>query len=151
MDVGTIVQQQLKENLNIDMEIQTLDWGAFSEITAAGECDIFAMSWTWYPDPYFFLNNLFSSDNLGSQGNGAGFSHAEVDELLKQAVLATDQEERAAIYKQALRKIVEYDPIYVYGSANVTTGMTPNVEGYVQRADKTVKIVGPGVNVSKTA
>ena len=151
VDVGTIVQQQLKENLNIDMEIQTLDWGAFSEITAAGECDIFAMSWTWYPDPYFFLNNLFSSDNLGSQGNGAGFSHPEVDELLKQAVLATDQEERAAIYKQALRKIVEYDPIYVYGSANVTTGMTPNVEGYVQRADKTVKIVGPNVNVSKTA
>ena len=151
VDVATVVQQQLKENLNIDVEIQTLDWGAFSEASAAGECDIFAMSWTWYPDPYFFLNNLFSSDNLGSQGNGAGFSHPEVDELLQKAVQVTDQDERASYYKQALRKIVEYDPIYVYGSADVTTGMTQNVQGYVQRADKTVKVVGPEVNISKTA
>ena len=151
VDVGTIGQQQLKENLNIDISIQTLDWGAFSEMCAAGECDIFAMSWTWYPDPYFFLNNLFSSDNLGSQGNGAGFSHPEVDELLQAAVQATDQDERADLYKQALRKIVEYDPIYVYGSANVTTGMIPGIEGYIQRADKTVKICGPDVNVSLSA
>lgn len=151
VDVATIAQQQLKEALNIDLEIKTLDWGAFSEVSAAGECDIFAMSWTWYPDPYFFLNNLFSSDNLGSQGNGAGFSHPEVDELLQAAVEATDMDERASYYKQALRKIVEYDPIYVYGSADVISAMTPNVQGYVQRADRTVKIVTDEVNVSKTA
>lgn len=151
VDVATIVQQQLKENLNITVNIQTLDWGAFSEMCAAGKCDIFAMSWTWYPDPYFFLNNLFYSGNIGSQGNGAGFSNAEVDKLLEDALLTTDQDERADLYKQALRKIVEQDPIYVYGSADVCTGLNQSVQGYVQRADKTVKVVGPEVNISKTA
>lgn len=151
VDVATVVQQQLKENLNIDIEINTLDWGAFSEITAAGECDIFAMSWTWYPDPYFFLNNLFYSGNIGSQGNGAGFSNEEVDELLEAAVQVTDQDERAEYYKQALRIIVEQDPIYVYGSADVCTGHTQNVQGYVQRADKAVKVVTSDVNISLSA
>ncbi len=151
VDVATVVQRQLKENLNIDIELKTLDWGAFSETAASGQADMYAMSWSWYPDPYFFLNKLFSSSEIGALGNGAGFNDPEVDSLLQQALEVSDQEERAKIYHEALRKIVEKDPMVVYGSEDVCTGLTQNVHGYVQRADMLVYVVNSEVNISKDA
>lgn len=64
--MATIVQQYWKMNLNIDVEIMTSEWGTFSEIASKNNADIFAMSWTWYPDPYFFLNKIFHSTAIGS-------------------------------------------------------------------------------------
>ena len=99
---------------------------------------MYGMSWTWYPDPYFFLNKLFSSSEVGALGNGAGFSHQDVDD-------------RADYYKQALKAIVSYDPMLVYASEYVNTGLTTKVQGYEQRADSKIVIVNDEVNVSKTA
>jgi peptide/nickel transport system substrate-binding protein len=149
--IATILQQQLKNALNIDLDIHKSDWGTFSADAASGVADIYSMSWTWYPDPYFFLNKLFSSTEVGALGNGAGFSHSEVDELLDKALEVTDQEERATYYKQALKQIVSYDPILVYGSRKVTTGLSNKVSGFESRADQLVYIVNSEVNVSKSA
>lgn len=147
--MATILQQSLKENLNIDLKINTADWGTFSEVASAGKADLYGMSWTWYPDPFFFLNKLFSSEEVGALGNGAGFSHKEVDELLDKALQVTDQDERAKYYKQALKKIVSYDPILVYGSEYVNTGLSKKVKDYVQRADNLVYLCNSETNVSK--
>lgn len=149
--MATILQQSLKENLNIDLTINPSDWGTFSATASAGKADLYGMSWTWYPDPYFFLNKLFSSSEVGALGNGAGFSHAEVDELLDKALEVTDQNERAKYYKEALKKIVSYDPIFVYGSEYVNTGLTKKVEGFQSRADNKTTIVSSEINLSKTA
>ena len=112
---------------------------------------MYGMSWTWYPDPYFFLNKLFSSSEVGALGNGAGFSHQDVDDLLNKALAVTDQDQRADYYKQALKAIVSYDPMLVYASEYVNTGLTTKVQGYEQRADSKIVIVNDEVNVSKTA
>ena len=109
------------------------------------------MSWTWYPDPYFFLNKLFSRVELGALGNGAGFDHDDVEDLLDKGLEATDQNERAGYYKQALKAIVAYDPILVYGSRKVTTGLSNKVQGFTSRADQLVYVVNSEVNVSKQA
>ncbi len=151
LDIATVFQQQVKENLNIDVEIHTNDWGAFSEVAASGQADIYAMGWSWCSDPFFFLNKLFSSSEIGALGNGAGFSDPEVDDLLQQALEVTDQDERADLYKQALAKIVAQDPMLVYASEEVCTGLTQSVQGYVQRADQLVYVVNSEVNMSKTA
>lgn len=149
--MGTILQQTLKENLNIDVTINPSDWGTFSTTAASGTADMYGMSWTWYPDPYFFLNKLFSSSEVGALGNGAGFSHSDVDDLLDKALAVTDQDKRAEYYKQALKLIVSYDPMLVYASEYVNTGLTTKVQGYEQRADGKICIVNDEVNVSKTA
>ena len=94
---------------------------------------------------------MFSSSEIGALGNGAGFSDPEVDDLLQQALEVTDQDERADLYKQALAKIVAQDPMLVYASEEVCTGLTQNVQGYVQRADQLVYVVNSEVNMSKTA
>lgn len=149
--MATILQQALKENLNIDLAINPSDWGTFSAAAAAGKADLYGMSWSWFPDPYFFLNKLFSSTEIGALGNGAGFSHPEVDELLDKALEVTDQNERAKYYKEALKTIVSYDPMIVYGSEYVNTGLTKKVEGFQSRADNKTTIVSSEINISKTA
>ena len=149
--VATILQQQLKNALNIDLDIHKGDWGTFSADAASGAADIYSMSWTWYPDPYFFLNKLFSRVELGALGNGAGFDHDDVEDLLDKGLEATDQNERAGYYKQALKAIVAYDPILVYGSRKVTTGLSNKVQGFQSRADQLVYVVNSEVNVSKQA
>ncbi len=145
--MATIVQQYLKQNLNIDLEINPSEWGTFSEIASSGNADIYGMSWTWYPDPFFFLNKLFYSGEIGALGNGAGFKSAEVDKLLEDALLETDQAKRADMYKQALKIVMDQNPIFVYGNENVTDGATANVQGFQQRADNVIVLVSDEVNV----
>lgn len=147
--MATIVQQYLKMNLNVDVDIQTSEWGTFSEIGSSGNADIFAMSWTWYPDPFFFLNKIFASDAIGSLGNGQGFSNPEVDRLLAEALVVSEQEERAELYKQALKIIVEQHPGIFYSNENVTWGVAPEVQGLVQRADGCIFLTNTEVNVWK--
>lgn len=149
--MGTILQQTLKETLNIDLTINPSDWGTFSATAASGAADMYGMSWSWYPDPYFFLNKLFSGSEAGALGNGAGFVHQDVDDLLDKALAATDQDQRAGYYRQALKTIVSYDPMLVYASEYVNTGLTTKVQGYEQRADSKVVVVNDEVNISKTA
>ena len=151
LDVATVVQQQLKDGLNIDLVIHQNDWATLSSNASSGQCDLVCMSWTWYPDPYFFLNKLFSTAEIGGNGNSGLFSDPEVDDLLQQALEVTDQDERADLYKQALRLIVEQNPMIVYSTANSKNGLTKNVQGFVQRADNLVYVVNSEVNISKTA
>lgn len=147
--MATILQQYLKMNLNIDLDIQTSEWGTFSEIASKGNADMFAMSWTWYPDPFFFLNKIFASNAIGSLGNGQGFSNAEVDQLLAEALVVTDQSERAELYKKALKLIVEEYPGVFYSNENVTWGVAPEVQDLVQRPDGSIFLVNEEVNVWK--
>ncbi len=145
--MSTIVQQYLKTNLNIDLEINAVEWGTFSEIAASGKADIYGMSWTWYPDPFFFLNKLFYSGEIGALGNGAGFKSEEVDKLLEQALVETEQTARADLYKQVLKLVVEQNPIFVYSNENVNDAVRSNVQGVVQRADNVIVLAGDDVNV----
>lgn len=148
--MATIMQQYLKTNLNIDLKINTAEWGTFSETASSGNADIYGMSWTWYPDPFFFLNKLFYSKEIGALGNGAGFNNPDVDKLLEDALTETDQTKRADMYKQALKIIVDQSPMLVYANEFVTDGMSPKVQGYVQRADMNIKICTSQVNVWKS-
>lgn len=147
MKMATILQQYLKTNLNIDLEINSNEWGTFSEVASSGNADLYGMSWSWYPDPYFFLNKLFASSEIGALGNGAGFENAEVDKLLSDALLETDQAKRTELYHQALKLIVDQSPQLDYANENVTCGASPKVQGMVQRADGIVKICNSQVNV----
>lgn len=145
--MATLFQAYLKENLNINVNINTSEWGTFSEIASSGQADVFAMSWTWYPDPYFFLNKIFHSSSIGSLGNGQGFNNKDVDQYLDDALLTTDQAERAELYKKALAVIVKQYTGIFYANENINWGVTATVQGLAQRADGKVKICTPDINV----
>lgn len=144
--IGEIFQQFCAQ-VGVTINIHQAAWGTFSEIGASGNADIIAMSWTWFPDPYFYLDKMFHEESLGTLGNGQQFNIPEVNELLDKAVTISDQEERAKIYKEALKLIVEQYPQIDYCVANINTGMSKKVQNYVVRPDKTIEIAGDGHNV----
>jgi peptide/nickel transport system substrate-binding protein len=145
--IATIFQQYMKENLNIDVEIQTAQWGTFSATASSGNAPLYAMSWTWYPDPYFYLDQMFHSRSIGALGNGQGFKNEEVDNLLNEAVKVSDQAKRAELYKKALRIIVESYPQIDYAVGNNLTGMSKKVHGYTGKPDSSVVFCSPTTNV----
>jgi ABC-type transport system substrate-binding protein len=145
--MATIVQQFLKQNLNIDVEIKPSEWGTFSDIAAKGKAPIFAMSWSWYPDPFFFLNKMFHSSEIGGLGNGQGYNNPAVDKLLNDALLVSDQNVRAAKYKEATKLIVTDLPAIWYANESVIYGLSKKVQGLKVRADSNKRLVDSEVNV----
>lgn len=147
---ATIFQTQMKKNLNIDVEIKVLEWGAYSDTVSKGQAPMNIGGWTWYPDPYFFLYQLFHSDQLGALGNGKGYENKKVDELLNKAVSDTvDQKERSKLYQEALEIIMKDVPRVELEATETVAGITKKVKGFDVSPDNSLQIVHPnGTNVS---
>ncbi|WP_409274083.1 ABC transporter substrate-binding protein [Neobacillus sp. SCS-31] len=146
---GTIFQNQMKENLNIDVEIKVVEWGTYSDTVSKGNAPMSIGGWTWYPDPYFFLYQLFHTDQIGALGNGKGYSNPEVDSLLNRASSETvDQNERAKLYQEALEIIMKDVPRIELETMDATAGVSKKVHGFEVSPDSSIKIVSPnGTNV----
>ncbi len=148
--MATILQAYLKQNINVDLEIKTVEWGTFSEIASSGKAGLYGMSWTWYPDPYFFLNKMFHSSEIGALGNGQGFNNPEVDQLLDDALLVSDTEKRAELYKKALKIVTEDYPQIDYSNEKQIYGMNKTIKGYKISSDGNINFCTPEINVYKT-
>lgn len=146
---ATIFQNQMEENLNINVETKVVEWGTYSDTVSKNNAPMSIGGWNWYPDPYFFLNQLYHSDQLGSLGNGKGFENEEVDQLLDDARSKTaDQDERAEIYHEALEIILKDTPRIELDMMDSTAGINDKVNGYDVTADNSINIVSPnGTNV----
>ena len=101
--MGTAIQADLAA-VGLDVEIQTYEWNTFlSEVNPGleGKADMAEMAWmTSDPDtlPFLTLRSAAFPDQGGF--NSSYYSNPEVDELLDQARVSTDPEERAELYKQ---------------------------------------------------
>lgn len=101
------------------------------------------------PDPYFYLNQLFHSSNIGSLGNGKGYNVPEVDTLLDQALSETDQEVRSDLYKEAQEIILQDYTRIELELVETAYGISESVEGFSVRPDSYIVIVNnEGTNTS---
>jgi peptide/nickel transport system substrate-binding protein len=145
IDLATMLQAYWAA-LGVNLTINIGEWGTFSDAVCSGNADVYAMSWSWYPDPYFFLNNLFASNQTSAIGNGAGYVNDEVDELLQLAVETNDQDERAAYYQQVVQIAMEDVVGVYYAVPNLFYAVNPRVNDFVQRPDGTLRFVTPERN-----
>jgi peptide/nickel transport system substrate-binding protein len=131
--MGTAIQADL-EAVGMDVEIETYEWNTFlGEVNPGleGKADMAEMSWmTNDPDTLPFLT--LRSQAFPDQGgfNSGYYSNETVDDLLTQARAATDQDERARLYKE-MQTIVQEDAPWVFVAnwkQNAVTGA--NVEGF---------------------
>ncbi|MBN7784839.1 ABC transporter substrate-binding protein [Ponticoccus gilvus] len=114
--MGTAIQADL-EAVGFDVSIETYEWNTFlGEVNPGleGKADMAEMAWmTNDPDtlPYLALR----TDAWPSEGgfNSGYYSNPEVDDLLEQARVSTDQAERAELYKQ-MQEIVQDDAPWVF-------------------------------------
>lgn len=146
---ATIFQNQMKENLNVDVEIKVVEWGTYSDTVSKGNAPMSIGGWSWYPDPYFFLYQLFHTDQLNALGNGKGYENPEVDKLLNSALSDTaDQDERAKLYQEALKIILKDVPRLEIDVQESTAGVNKKVQGFDVSPDNSIQIVHPnGANV----
>jgi len=114
--MGTAIQADL-EAIGFDVTIKTFEWNAFLEQVNAGladKADMAEMAWmTNDPDtlPYLAL----TTDSWPEEGgfNSGYYSNPKVDELLQAARTETDQDKRAALYRE-MQVIVQEDAPWVF-------------------------------------
>lgn len=135
-DIAELVQAQLAE-LNIEVEIEVIEWGTFLDKTAAGEHELFVLGWTTVTgDADYGLYALFHSSMHGAPGNRSFYTNTKVDELLDKARTSTNQDERNGFYKEISEILVEEAPAvylqhpdFVHATNGVESGLFVNFSG----------------------
>jgi peptide/nickel transport system substrate-binding protein len=109
--MSTVMQSNLKA-VNVNVTLQTMEWGAFLAKLRSKEQELFALSWmAGTEDPDMVLYPLLHSSQWTPNGpNRALYKNARFDDLLQQARLTTDQGRRASLYKEAQRILVDDAP-----------------------------------------
>jgi peptide/nickel transport system substrate-binding protein len=114
--MGTAIQADLAA-VGLDVQIETYEWNTFlGRVNPGleGAADMAQMAWmTNDPDtlPFLALRTEAWPENGGF--NSGYYSNPEVDALLEAARVATDQDERARLYKE-MQAIVHEDAPWVF-------------------------------------
>jgi peptide/nickel transport system substrate-binding protein len=134
--VAEVIQDQLSE-VGIDVTLQTREWSSYLEFTGQppeeAEYDAFMLGWgTVTLDADYGLYALLHSNQWNPNGNNRGFyENEEVDELLDEARVTTDQARREELYAEAMELIWNDAPwIFLYNQGQINANRT-YVEGLI--------------------
>jgi ABC-type oligopeptide transport system substrate-binding subunit len=130
--VVTAMIEMWKQHLGIEVLIQQQEFAAFLQELNRRPTPNFQMySIGWiadYPDPQDFLDILFHGESLD---NHMGYNNPEVNKLLEQARVETDEKKRFELYNKAEQIIVDeaaWIPLFVGDEYNLTK---PWVKGMI--------------------
>lgn len=97
--LATVIQTQLQD-VGIDVELRSYDWGTFYGDIKAGRFQMFSLSWVGIKTPDIF-RYVFHSDSVPPNGANRGrFFDTTTDQLIDSAETATDLESQAKYYQQ---------------------------------------------------
>lgn len=136
IQITEAVQSQLAE-VGIDATIETLEWGAYLELTRqpAGENEVPVAMLGWGTvtgDADYGLYALFhTSQHVPDGSNRSFYSNPEVDALLDEARVNTNPEEREALYAEALQIINDEAPWLFLHSETQLVAVNDAVNGLV--------------------
>jgi oligopeptide transport system substrate-binding protein len=129
--IAEYVKAQIKDALDIDVEIEILESAAFESATNESDFQMIYSGWgADYPDPdNWFLGQFMT----GASSNIYNYSNAEVDALLGEAAVELDNERRIDLYRQ-VQKIVLVDDagIAPLDHSEVFYLIKPKVRGWRQ-------------------
>ncbi len=126
------VQQQLKKNLGLNVELKNEEWKVYLSTLRVDPYPIWRMGWVAdYADPDNFLNLMLSY----SENNRGHYKNKKFDELIEKAVTISDKEARKKAYLEAQKILVEEDvpviPIYSYVNQTL---VSQRVSGFPRNA-----------------
>lgn len=132
-DIAIIVQDQLRA-IGVDIEVETLEWGAYLEGTSRGDHEMYILGWVSVTgDADYGLFPLLHSSCFGGAGNRAFYNNPKVDDLLLRARNSNDQEERKALYREVQIIAQEEVPYYITAFKEQNVGLQKYVENFKQR------------------
>ena len=130
LQLAQIVQANFKE-VGIDMEIETLEWGAYLQRTAQGEHTAFIGGWvSGTSDADIVLYPLLHSSSHGGAGNRAFYTNKDFDKEVEIARTTSDPEVRKAHYKNAQMILQEESPLIVLLYKNENIGINKRIKGF---------------------
>ena len=126
----TAVAAQLRE-IGVELNIQTMEWAAFSEYLNEGVHEMFIMGWTSVTgDADYALYPLFHSSQFGSAGNRTFYADDRVDDLIEQAHSVFDEEQRSNYYRELQELITEEAPWLFLNEGEMLVATRVDVHGY---------------------
>ncbi len=138
--IAEIVQNNLAE-LNIDVEIEVLEWGAYLEQTAEGLHDMFILGWvTVTGDADYGMYALLHSSNVGAAGNRSFYRNERVDELLDRGRREGDPEDRVELYNEVQEILIDEAPMLNLYHPQWMIAVGDNVSGYSHHPDNAMLI-----------
>lgn len=126
VDAAQMVKQQLAE-AGIESEISALESGVFFDGLNSGDFDLTVCGWSGFVDVDEYLYDLFTTEGAYNQQK---YSNPEVDKLLDEGRVTTDEAKRKEIYKEAQKMIAEDAPMAFLYMNSFTVAMRDNVKGY---------------------
>jgi peptide/nickel transport system substrate-binding protein len=109
--MSTVIQSNLKA-VGVNVNMQTMEWGAFLAKLRSKEQELFALSWmAGMEDPDMVMYPLLHSSQWTPNGpNRALYKNEQFDKLLTEARHTTDQAKRATLYRQAQKILIDDAP-----------------------------------------
>jgi oligopeptide transport system substrate-binding protein len=118
--IAEFVQQELKNKLNIDVELVNKEWGTYLTDRNNGDFEISRAGWVGdYQDPNTFLDMFLT----GSAMNGGRYESEVYDTLVRDAATIADPVQRMGVLKTAEDTMINEDcaivPFYYYITVNM--------------------------------
>ncbi len=125
--IAEIIQEQLKTNLGIKVELTNEEWKTYLRTMQAKAYPMFRFGWIAdYPDANTFMN-LFESDNANNDTNWA---NKKYDHLVREAATVFSEQKRQKLYDEAQELLLDKDsvvvPIYFYRSQYLVSSRIKN-------------------------
>jgi oligopeptide transport system substrate-binding protein len=114
--VAEVIQKMLKENLNVDVEINTVPLAEHIEYVQSGKSDLFRFAWLAdYPDPETFLTLFYgkhvpANPSEKSFINFFRFKNARFDSLFAASFTEPDKAKRYGLLSQAEQVVLDEAP-----------------------------------------
>lgn len=129
-DTAQVIQEQLKENLNITINLEAQELQANYSTRYAGDFDLCRMNWTAdFADPYTYLSMLLSNSTY----NCSGINDPEYDSIVTASNSESDPVKRSELLHQAEQLAVGEQfyiiPLFAMKSVNL---VDPDITGIRQ-------------------
>lgn len=133
--LATVIQSQL-EQVGVEVDIRSYDWGTFYGDIKAGRFQLYSLSWVGIKSPDIF-RYVFHSSSVPPEGANRGryLSH-RVDNLIEAAMLEKDVNNQTAYFKE-VQSVIHHDLPYiplwyndhVFLSRDSITGFKMSIDG----------------------
>ena len=141
--VGEVIQGMAKE-AGFDISLRPSEFASALKDDDAGNLRVFLIGWSGRVDPD---GNIHQFHTCGGSLNTTGACDEAIDALLNKAREATDLTQRAALYKEAIDKMVlgRRNLIYLYHQ-NYIVAYPKNLKNYKAVPDGLIRIKGTSWN-----
>ncbi|WP_019896419.1 ABC transporter substrate-binding protein [Hydrogenovibrio halophilus] len=132
--LATVYQSQLKA-IGIDLSVQSYDWGTFYNDIKQGRFQLYSLAWVGVKSPDIF-EYVFHSQALPPKGANRGrYVDPLADELIDQAVAATDLRTQAQLYRRLQRHLQSTLAVMPLWYEDQYVVHRPEIKGYRLYAD----------------